>query len=71
MTKSGSDPMQAIRAGTADAADLLGLTDEIGTIERGKRADLLTVGEDPSRDIEALRDMRLVLRDGLSVFSDI
>lgn len=71
MTRSGADPMQAIRAATVDAANLLGLIDEIGTIESGKRADLLAVGGDPSRDIEALLDVRLVLRDGSSVLSSV
>lgn len=59
--------MRAIRAATADAADLLDLADEIGTLETRKRADLLAVGGDPSHDIEALLDVRLVLRDGLPV----
>lgn len=68
MARSGADPMRAIRAGTADAADLLGLADEIGTLEPGKHADLLAVGGDPSHDIEALLDVRLVLRDGSPVY---
>ena len=69
MVGLGASPMQAIRFGTAAAAEVLGLAGEIGALERGRRADLLVVGGDPSRDIEALRQVRLVLRDGVVVWS--
>jgi len=69
MVEYGATPMQAIRFGTAAAADLLGLGGEIGTLEPGKRADLLAVGGDPIRDIRALRDVRLVMRDGIPAWS--
>lgn len=67
MSQSGASPARALRCGTVDAADLLGIGDEVGTLEAGKRADLLAVGGDPSQDIEALGDVRLVLCGGESV----
>jgi imidazolonepropionase-like amidohydrolase len=67
MVESGASPVQALRFGTSAAADLLGLGDEVGSLEPGKRADLLAVDGDPTSEILALRDVRLVLRDGSGV----
>jgi imidazolonepropionase-like amidohydrolase len=65
MVEAGADPVQAIRFGTSAAADLLG--EEAGTLEEGKRADLLAVAGDPTGDIGALRRVLLVLRGGIGV----
>jgi imidazolonepropionase-like amidohydrolase len=65
MVEAGADPVQAIRFGTSAAADLLG--EEAGTLEEGKRADLLAVAGDPTGDIGVLRRVRLVLRGGIGV----
>ncbi len=67
MVEAGATPMQALRFGTAGAAELLGLGDELGTLEPGKSADLVAVAGDPSEEIEALREVRLVLRGGAEV----
>jgi len=67
MVESGASPIQALRFGTSAAADLLGLGDEVGSLEPGKRADLLAVDGDPTSEILALREVRLVLRDGSGV----
>jgi imidazolonepropionase-like amidohydrolase len=67
MVEAGATPLKALRYGTSAAADLLGLGEEVGTLEPGKKADLLAVGDDPLRDIGALRAVRLVLRDGSEV----
>ena len=67
MVESGASPIQALRFGTSAAADLLGLGDEVGSLEPGKRADLLAVDGDPTSEILALRDVRMVLRDGSGV----
>jgi imidazolonepropionase-like amidohydrolase len=67
MVESGASPIQALRLGTSAAADLLGLGDAVGSLGPGKRADLLAVGGDPTSEILALRDVRLVLRDGFGV----
>jgi imidazolonepropionase-like amidohydrolase len=67
MVEAGATPLEALRYGTSAAADLLGLGEEVGTLEPGTKADLLAVGGDSLHDIRALRDVRLVLRDGSEV----
>ncbi len=60
--------MQALRFGTAGAAELLGIGEELGTLEPGKKADLVAVAGNPLQDIGALREVRLVLRNGAKVW---
>ena len=60
----GLTPLEALRTTTGSAARACGGADEIGTIEAGKRADLLVVHGDPSRDLQALRRVRWVFCDG-------
>ncbi|MDE3035040.1 MAG: amidohydrolase family protein [Nitrospirota bacterium] len=56
MVALGMSPMDAIRSATASAAELLGLTRLVGTLEPGKLADLLLVEGNPLKRIELLRD---------------
>lgn len=63
----GISPLQAIRAVTATAADLLGIGDETGTLERGKAADMLAVKGDAGQDLRALTQPELVLLGGVAV----
>jgi len=56
MVKLGMSPMEAILAATASAATLLGIDQEVGTIEVGKQADLLLVDGNPLKKISLLRD---------------
>ena len=51
LVDAGLTPYEAIRAGTRDAAEFLGALDEFGTIEVGKRADLLLLDENPLLDV--------------------
>jgi imidazolonepropionase-like amidohydrolase len=60
----GMSPMQAILAGTKVAAEALGMEDEIGTLEVGKRADIIAVSGNPLEDISALGKVRLVVLGG-------
>lgn len=60
----GLAPIDAIRAGTVNGARLLGLADEIGTVEAGKVADLLLVEGDPLADLRRLEEVALVLQRG-------
>jgi imidazolonepropionase-like amidohydrolase len=56
MVAFGMNPMQAILASTSAAARLIGIQDQVGTIEKGKRADLLLFKGNPLRRIDLLRD---------------
>jgi imidazolonepropionase-like amidohydrolase len=67
MSQAGMTPMQVILAGTANAAHVLRLDREIGTLEAGKAADVLVVGGDPLADLAALADARLVIHDGVVI----
>ena len=60
-------PMQALVAATGWASECLGLESEIGTVARGKAADLVVVDGDPLRDIAILQDesrIKLVIKAG-------
>lgn len=62
--KAGFTPMEAIQAATLEPARALGLERESGTIERGKRADLLVIDGDPLADISNTRKVWLVVANG-------
>ncbi|HWU40329.1 MAG TPA: amidohydrolase family protein [Candidatus Acidoferrum sp.] len=57
-------PSEALALATREAARALGLDGEIGTVEAGKRADLILLADDPLRDIQALRRVEMVFRGG-------
>ncbi len=65
----GMTPMQALRTGTTTAAELLGWSDKMGTIEPGKWADLVAVSGDPLKDITELQRVKFVMKSG-SVFKN-
>jgi imidazolonepropionase-like amidohydrolase len=68
LAAAGLTPMQALRAATGWAAECLGVQGEIGTIEKGKRADLVVVDGDPLADLRILTDLariRIVVKDGV------
>ena len=70
LVAAGMTPMQALQAATSRAAECLGLEQEIGTIEKGKWADLVLVDGDPLRDVRVLQDVRRikqVLKGGVTV----
>lgn len=60
----GMTPMQAIRTGTSTAAELLGWSDKLGTIEAGKWADIVAVSGDPLKDIKELQNVKFVMKAG-------
>ena len=64
MVKHGMTPMSAIQAATVNAAQLLGLAGEIGTLEPGKAADLIAVAGDPTKDVTTLKTVPFVMKGG-------
>ncbi|HSS77780.1 MAG TPA: amidohydrolase family protein [Thermoanaerobaculia bacterium] len=64
MVKNGMTPAQALIAATASGADLLGLADKIGTLEKGKLADLVAVPGDPLQDIRQTEKVSFVMQGG-------
>jgi len=60
----GMTPLQAIRAGTSTAAELLGWGNKLGTIEAGKWADIVAVSGDPLKDIKELQNIKFVMKGG-------
>jgi imidazolonepropionase-like amidohydrolase len=67
MVQHGMTPMSAIHAATVNAADLLGLSSEVGTIEPGKSADIVAVTGDPLADVTVLKRMAFVMARGVVV----
>lgn len=68
LVKGGFTPLEAIQAATETSADLLGLKQQIGTIQKGKKADVIVCESDPLADITALQNEKLisyVIRDGV------
>jgi imidazolonepropionase-like amidohydrolase len=65
MTEVGMPPMEAIQSATVAAADLIGVSDKIGSIEKGKLADIIAVEGDPIKDIQAMGKMSFVMKDGV------
>jgi imidazolonepropionase-like amidohydrolase len=62
--RDGATPWQALLAATRNGAAICGMGEQLGTIERGKIADLIVVGANPLEDIDNVRKLQLVLKDG-------
>lgn len=64
MTEAGLTPEKVIKAGTRNAAEHLGLLDDLGTVEPGKIADLIIIDGDPLKDISSLHKVQMVIKAG-------
>jgi imidazolonepropionase-like amidohydrolase len=64
MREAGMTPMQVIIAATKNASHVCNLGDSIGTLEKGKIADVLIVKGNPLEDVEALLNLRMVIHGG-------
>jgi imidazolonepropionase-like amidohydrolase len=71
LVDAGLPPLETIRAGTNNAAELLGWQDRLGSIEAGKFADLIAVAGDPLKDITELKRVRFVMKGGDVVRNEI
>ena len=65
MVKSGMTPMDAIQAATWNAADLIGDTADIGSIQAGRYADIVAVAGDPLQDVTVLEHVQFVMKGGV------
>jgi len=64
MQAAGLSPLQVLTASTRGGATAMGRAKDFGTVEKGKLADLLIIGADPTADIANLRKVRYVVRGG-------
>jgi imidazolonepropionase-like amidohydrolase len=64
MVEFGMTPMQAIQSATARAAELLDMQGDVGVIAPGAYADIIAVNADPLKDVNVLKDVRFVMKDG-------
>ena len=65
MVECGMAPMDAIKAATMEAAKLLRADDRLGSVEKGKIADLVAVKDNPLTHIATLKDVTFVMKDGV------
>jgi imidazolonepropionase-like amidohydrolase len=67
LTRFGAAPFEALKAATLNAACVCGMEDSIGTIEKGKFADIIGVEGNPLEDIAALQRVKTVIQEGVLV----
>jgi imidazolonepropionase-like amidohydrolase len=64
MTDLGMSPIDALKSATANDADLLGVSQKLGTLEKGKLADIIAMPGDPTQDITATERVSFVMKEG-------
>ncbi|HEV2984403.1 MAG TPA: amidohydrolase family protein, partial [Vicinamibacterales bacterium] len=69
--RAGLSPAGAIQTGTTTNAEALGWQDQIGSIDKGKYADLIAVSGDPLADITELQRVKFVMKGGKVVKNDV
>ena len=65
MNEAGMPALKAIKAATLNAADLIGISDKTGVLEKGKDADIIAVDGDPTKDIHIMGKVFFVMKDGV------
>jgi len=65
MNEAGMPAIETIKCATMSAADLIGVADKLGSIEKGKLADIVAVEGDPTVDIKAMGRMKFVMKGGV------
>ncbi|MES2776084.1 MAG: amidohydrolase family protein [Bacteroidota bacterium] len=65
MTEAGMPPMEAIKAATISAAELLGEKDRLGSIQVGKLADIIAITGNPLKDVQSFGKVVFVMKDGV------
>jgi imidazolonepropionase-like amidohydrolase len=71
MVEYGMTPLQAIRSATSVGADNIGWRDRVGSIERGKLADIVAVSGNPANDVTELERVRFVMKGGQVFRNDL
>lgn len=71
LVKYGMTPAQAIQAATTVAAEMMGWQDQIGSLEKGKFADIVAVSGDPLKDITELERVSFVMKGGQVIRNDV
>jgi imidazolonepropionase-like amidohydrolase len=64
MVDLGMSPIDALRSATANDAELLGIGQKVGTLEKGKLADVIAMAGDPTADITATERVSFVMKEG-------
>ena len=64
MTEAGMPAMEAIQSATKNAATLMNMWDKLGSIEKGKIADIIAVDGDPFTDIKVMGKVVFVMKEG-------
>jgi imidazolonepropionase-like amidohydrolase len=65
MNEAGMPALETIKAATVSAAELLGMSENLGSIEKGKLADIVAVDGDPSKDLQSMGRVKFVMKDGV------
>ena len=71
LVRGGMKPLEALRAATINGATLLGLADQVGSVEAGKIADIIAVQGDPLSDIHVLEHVAFVMKGGAVIRNDV
>jgi imidazolonepropionase-like amidohydrolase len=70
MVEGGMPPIEAIQSATVAAADLMGRSQDLGTVEKGKLADIVAVDGNPLTDIKSVLKVAFVMKDGVVFRND-
>jgi imidazolonepropionase-like amidohydrolase len=70
MNEAGMPPLEVLRAATLSAAELIGISDRAGSIEKGKWADIVAVEGDPINDLHSMARMKFVMKEGVVYKND-
>ena len=65
MTEVGMPILEAIHSATVNGAELLGASDQLGSVEKGKLADIIAVDGDPTKDVRVMGKVKFVMKDGV------
>jgi len=65
MTEAGMPILEAIKSATVSASELLGVTGQLGSIEKGKLADIIAVDGDPVKDVQSMGRVKFVMKNGV------